>query len=252
MPDRVPEGAHRLPRQDAPRGVSNGAADDHGQALAGLLHQFVQCEQRRLGVEGVEDGFHQEEIAAAFQQGLRLLAVGRAQFVKADVACAGVVHVGADAGRARRGAQRAGHEARPVRRAVAVAGLARKMRCGHVHLVGQVGQAVVLLRDGGGAEGVGLHHVGAGGQVLLMDALNDIGPCQHQQVVVAFEVLRVVGQARAAEIRLGELFPLDHGAHRAVQDDDALLENAGQSYRAGVGDPLNVHAVDCRNRPIPR
>ena len=249
MAHRVPERPHRLPGQDAARGVGDRAADDDRQALTRLLHQLVQRKQRRLGVERVEDGFHQKEVAAAVQQALRLLAVGRAQLVETHVARTGVVHVGADAGRARRGAQRAGHEARVFRGAEPVAGLARPARRGYVHLVGQRGQTVVLLRNRGGAEGVGLHDVGSGGEVLLVDALDHVRPRQHQQIVVALQVLGMVCQARAAEVGLGQLLLLDHRAHRAVEDDDALLENRGQGCRAGVGDPMGVHALDCRNRP---
>ena len=45
---------------------------------------------------------------------------------------------------------------------------------------------------------------------------------QHQQVVVALHELGEVGEARAAIARLVELVALDHGAHGAVDDQDAL------------------------------
>ena len=54
-----------------------------------------------------------------------------------------------------------------------------------------------------------------------MDALDDVGPRQDEQVVVALQVVRMVAEALTAVVRLGERVALDHGAHRAVQHEDA-------------------------------
>ena len=54
------------------------------------------------------------------------------------------------------------------------------------------------------AEGVGLDDVGAGLEILAVDAADDVGAGQHQQVVVAAQILRVIREALAAEIGLGE------------------------------------------------
>jgi hypothetical protein len=62
---------------------------------------------------------------------------------------------------------------------------ARASRGRHVHLVREVAEAVVVLRDRGGAEGVGLDQVGAGLEVRLVDLAHDVRPRQHQQLVVA-------------------------------------------------------------------
>ncbi len=62
---------------------------------------------------------------------------------------------------------------------------------------------------------------------------DDVGPRQHQQVVVALQVARVILEALAAEVGLGQLVPLDHRAHRAVEDEDALREqSSSQSCRS--------------------
>jgi hypothetical protein len=116
MAHAVPEGAHGLAAQDAAGGIGHGAADDQRQALAAVGEVFLDGEQRRLGVERVEDGFHQQQVGAAFDQAFDLLVVGGAQLLEVDVARARVVDVGADAGGARRRAQGAGDEARLVRR----------------------------------------------------------------------------------------------------------------------------------------
>jgi hypothetical protein len=51
-----------------------------------------------------------------------------------------------------------------------------------------------------------------------MDAADDAGLGQHQQVVVALEVVRVILEAFAAVVGLLQAVALDHGAHRAVED----------------------------------
>jgi hypothetical protein len=64
----------------------------------------------------------------------------------------------------------------------------------------------------------GGHHVGAG---------------EAEEVVVALEVLPVVAQAVAAVVGLGEAVALQEGPQGAVQDEDALVEQAAQ--RGGYG-----------------
>ncbi len=233
MAHRVPEGLDGLARQDAAGGVGDGARDHHRQADAALLEHFLGGEDRRLGVERVEDGFDQDDVDAAIEQAVELFNVGHAQLVEGDVARARVVHVGRDRRRLGLRAERAGHEARLVRRAVLVTGLARQLRGHQVQLVGQFRQVVVALRDRGGAEGVGLDDVGAGFQVLAVDLRDHVRPHQRQQFVVALQVLAMAGEALAAEIGLAQLVALDHRAHGAVQDQDALAQQAGEIAAAG-------------------
>ena len=114
-------------------------------------------------------------------------------------------------------------------RAVDVVGGATGQPCGlAVELAGQVGHAVVGQRDGVRVEGVGLEDVGAGLEVLPVDRLDDPGRRDGEQVVVALEVLRPVGEPLAAVGRLRGAVALDRGAHRAVDDQDPLRQQAGQ------------------------
>jgi hypothetical protein len=53
-----------------------------------------------------------------------------------------------------------------IGRAVLVAGRARQLGALEVHLIGQIGHVIVLLRNRGRAKGIGLDQVGAGGQVF--------------------------------------------------------------------------------------
>ena len=245
----VPEGADGLAAEDAAGGVGDRAADDQRQALAAGLKVFVDRKQRRLGVEGVEYRLDQQHIAAAFDQRLHLLQVGCAQIFKAGVARPWVVDVGADAGGLGRGAERADHIARMLGRAVLVAGRARQPRRLQVHLGGQMGHVVVGLGHRGGAKGVGLDQVGATGQIAFVDVGNQIGPGQAEQLVVAFDVLVEVLEALAPVLRLAELEALDHGAHGAVKNGNALAQKAGQGLGAGVGESSHGAIVGSRCAP---
>ena len=75
-------------------------------------NSLVACEDRRLGVQRVEDGLDQEEVGAALEQAARLLAVGVAQLVEGDGAGARIVDVGRHRGGAVGRPDRAGDEAR--------------------------------------------------------------------------------------------------------------------------------------------
>ncbi len=66
-----------------------------------------------------------------------------------------------------------------------------------------------------GAEGVGLDDVGTGSQIRGVNLFDDVGPAEHEDVVVA---------VLAAELVQRKVAGLDGGAHRAVVDDDALLD----------------------------
>ena len=91
------------------------------------------------------------------------------------------------------------------------------------------------MRHGGGTEGVGFQDVGAGFKILLVNLADHVGPGELQQLVVAFQGFRVVAETLAAIVVLAEPVALDHRAHRAVEDDDALAQDLGQPRAARVG-----------------
>ena len=89
-------------------------------------------------------------------------------------------------------------------------------------------ELVVSLRNGGRIEGARLENVGAGFQVVAVDAADDVGAGQDQQVVVALEVVRVIGEALAAVVGFLQPVALDHRAHRAVEDEKTSGEESGK------------------------
>ena len=68
-----------------------------------------------------------------------------------------------------------------------------------------------------------------------MNVLDDVGPREAQQIVAAFELLRVVGELRAAKVALFELVRLDHRPHRAVEHEDASEQQLLEAGDRGGG-----------------
>ena len=108
----VPECFGGLARQGAAGGVGDGAGNHDRQFDTQGFEHALHGEDRGLGVEGVEDGFDQDQVGAAFDQALGGLGVVFDQFIEGHVAVAGVVHVGRQRAGAAGRAQYAGHEAR--------------------------------------------------------------------------------------------------------------------------------------------
>ena len=225
MAHGIPERFGRLARQRAARRIRDRAGDDDRQLDAVIFEIQIDCEQRGLGVECVENGLDQQEIDAALDQTVDGLGVSRNQLVVRDVAKTRIVDVGGN----RRGAigrpQCAGHETRPAVLLFDFVGhRTRESGRFEIQFVDQVLHSVVGLRDRGRVKRVGLDQVGARGEILRVDFADDRGLRERQKVVVAFEIAREVLEALAAIAGLIELVALDHGAHRAVQYDDALVE----------------------------
>ena len=201
--------------------------------MTGLVVEALDREQRGLRVQRVEDRLDEEEIAAAVGEPARLLVVRVRERVERDVARARIVDVRRDRRGLRRRPERAGDEARTVRRRIHVARGARDPRGLDVHLVREVLQVIVGLRDRRRAERVRLDEIRARGQILLVDLANHVRLRQRQELVVALQMQldtrhREVAEALAAIRGLVELVALDHRPHRAVDDEDAPREQFGQ------------------------
>ena len=224
-----------------------------GRRSPRVLEVLVDREQRRLGVERVEDGLDQQQVGAAFDQRLDLLVVGGAQLLEVDVARARVVHVGADAGGLGRRAEGAGDEARLVRawrtcrRRRARAGPRRgssrapgrpcRSRPARSWWRRRCWSRSCRRRRPGSLRGCRGSRRAASG---LSSSL------------LPFTSLWMVLEALAAVLRLAQLEALDHGAHGAVEDGDALLEQAGQGLAAGVDRCGFMVSADCRKQSVER
>ncbi len=228
---RVPERFRRLPGEQPPGAVGDGAGDHHRQRAARRLERFGDGVDRGLGVERVEDRLDQQDVGAALDQAARLLAIGDAQLVEGDGAEARIADVRRDRGGAVGRPERAGDEARAAVLLLRdVGGGAREPRALDVELVRDLLHAVVGLRDRGRRERVGRDDVGAGAEIFQMDFPDRVGLREDQQVVVAADLAVPGIEARAAIAALVELELLDHGAHGAVEHQDALGRDAAESF----------------------
>ncbi len=93
---------------------------------------------------------------------------------------------------------------------------------------------IVVHGHGVGVKGTGLQNIRTCLKILAVNTADDVRLGQQQQVVVAFDINGMVGkstafpcvtakQLGAAIMRFGQLVTLDHRTHRAVQYQDALL-----------------------------
>ena len=90
---------------------------------------------------------------------------------------------------------------------------------------GFVGIKKVVQPDGGGAERIRFDNIGAGVEILAMDLSDDLGLGQLEEFEASLQVLALpIAKAIAAIIGFGEVITLDHGAHGAIENDDAFLE----------------------------
>ena len=81
-----------------------------------------------------------------------------------------------------------------------------------------------------------------------MDLADDVGPGERQQVVVALQVVVVIGQQRAAEVGFVQPITLDHRTHRAVDEQDALGELLAEAV-GGHGHPFRGAPLYCGAGP---
>ncbi len=234
---RVPERFAGLARKRAAGSVGDGAGNHHRQPQIVQLEVFLNGKQRGLRVERVENRLDHQDVGAALDQAVDGFQIRHAQLVERHVAESRVVDVGRNRRGARSRAEHAGDEARLVRiqRGRLVGSLTRQPGGGEVELRHQEFHVVIRHRNRGGVEAVGFQNIRARRQILGVDFLDDVRLCQAQQVVVAFQVVREVGKARAAIVGFVELVRLDHRPHRAVKHEDTLGKQGIQQGKTGHG-----------------
>ena len=216
-------------------GVRDRPGEHDRQIQAVFVAVLIHGKDSRFGVKGVEDGFDEDQINAAFHQAIQRFQVGFNQLVEIGVAVTRVVHVRADAGRTVGGTQYPCDIAGLVRRRRLVSGFTGHPGGSHIDFPRQVLHVVIGHGDGGGIEGVGLDNVSAGVQISLVKGLDPFRLRHAEQIIVALEVAWPVGKTAPPEVLLGELAALNHGAHAAIQNQDAFLQLGGQGGTHALG-----------------
>ena len=81
----------------------------------------------------------------------------------------------------------------------------------------------IVQPDGGGAEGVRLDDVRARLEIARVNLVDDLWPRQKEKFDAPLQILAFpILEARASVVGFGQLVLLNHGAHRAIEHDDAL------------------------------
>ena len=87
----------------------------------------------------------------------------------------------------------------------------------------------IVQTDGGGAECICLDDIRAGFEIFGVNLLDNLRLRQLQQLQTAFEVFALpIAKAFSSIILLGKLVALDHRAHGAIENDDALAQHCLQ------------------------
>ena len=119
------------------------------------------------------------------------------------------------------------------------AGLPREPRSLDVHVVDGALEPVVRLADRGRRERVRRRDVRAGGEVLPVDVEHEVGARQVEQVGIAGDVVRMVGEALAPVVLRVEPGVLDHRPPRAVEHEDPLREESSSLLRVSLTPSLS-------------
>ena len=258
MLHRVPEcfgglrGDHRL------AAASHRRRNHHRQFLAVLIEHLADGDQRRLGIQRIEDRLDQQQIDAAGDQRAHLLHVGRLHLVESDHAETRIIGIGRVRKRHRQRPDRSRHKPLARGRVPDPIGpfpaLPRRLL---VDLPRQVAEKRIFndlliergifppamlprivhkefaLRDAGRAEGVGLDDVRPGLEKSAMDVADHLRLRQREQVAVVQQVLLRVLEALSADVRFRHAVGADGRAHRSVDDGDSALEDLLQRMLMG-------------------
>ena len=91
------------------------------------------------------------------------------------------------------------------------------------------GKKKLVQANRGCTESIGFNHVGAGAEIFFVDALDRLRFRQQQKLDRAFEILAFpIAKALASIIRFGQAEAMQRCAHRAVEHDDALVQQRGK------------------------
>ena len=234
MCDGGPEGLGRLPRQGTTRRIGDGAGDHHREPDAGLVRELRNGEQGRFCVQRIKDRFDEQQIGPAIDQPPDRLRVRRHQRVEGDIARTGVFDFRRNGGRAIRRAEHPGHEARALGGLILIRHAASQGGGCHVEFIGERLHAVIGHGDRVGIERVGLENIGTGREVLGMDSGHNLRLGEYQQVIVPLEVAGPVGEPGPAIIGLLQPMTLQHGAHGAVEDKDAVRQKVAETGESTI------------------
>ena len=232
--NRIPEGFGCLARQGSPTCIGNRAGNKDRQIDPFVMQKLFDRKYRCFGVQGVEYRLDQQYIGATVDKPRHGLGINIHQLFKSGVPESRIVDVRRDRGRSISRTQNTGHKTRLVRRIGAdiVGHAPGNTRSFVVQGVNMIFHTVIGHGDRGGIEGVGLQNIDARVQKPAVNFLDHIGQGQRQQIVIAFLGKPVVDEPITPVVGLFQLVSLYHCAHRAIDDQDSLLQQSAQFFSA--------------------
>ena len=275
VPHRVPQRLDGLRRDHRLAAAPDRRRHHHRERHAVLLEHLLDRDERRLGVERIEDRLDEEHVGAPRDERSHLARVGRFHLVEGDDAEAGIVGIGRIRERHRERADGAGDEA-----ALSVGGahaigpftaFARRLdvdlprevvqeRAGEDGVVergvlpppvlARIVDEELALPDVRGAEGVRLDDVGSRLEEATVDVADHLRLREREEVAVVQQVLLGVGKAAPADVRLLHVVGANRRAHRAVDDGDALLEESLERVNHVAHDRARL-SMDERGNHVP-
>ena len=253
---------HRIPVSlDGLRGnhglttATHSGGNHDGQALAGLLKDFLNGHECSFGIERIKNRFHQQQIYAARDERTHFVNVSGLHLVKGADAKARVIRVRRVGERHRQRSDGPGHETRTARFvgnaigpfATLARGLFVDFPCQVVEerildyalikrwifapaMLARVVHEKFALADAGGGKGVGLDDIGASLQKAAVDVANRARLRQGIEVAIVLQILLGILEPLAPDLCLAQPVGADGGAHRAVNDDDAFAQGTVQEF----------------------
>ncbi len=182
MHDRVPECLRRLPCQGATTGIRDRSGYHNRQVLSQGLQAVQHRINCRLGIEGIKNGFYQENIRSALNQAPCGFGIGLHQFVKRNIPETRIIDIRRNRGGTVAGAQNTRDKTGPAGRLFLdpVGHGSGQAGSFHVQFMHQVLHVVIRHGNRIGIEGVGLENVGARFKILPMNVGNDVGLSEGQ------------------------------------------------------------------------
>ena len=160
MIDRGPESLGGLPRQCTSGGIGNGTGNHYRQADILLIEILLNRKQRRLGIQCIKDGFHQNHIRAAIHQAAHRFSVGFNQLIESHITVAGIIHIRRNRRGAIGGTQYTGDKTRFVGSGHGIRRITGQSGTFVVQFIHQRFHAVVGHGNRGAVKGIGLDDIG--------------------------------------------------------------------------------------------
>ncbi len=210
------QGRADLGAQEHDAGGLEGEGADQRHLNTQRVHRPARPDDARLRLQQILGGLHDQRVGAAREEALRVLLVTVAQDVVRDVAERGQLGAGAD--------RAEDPPLAAVLRTELIRDLAGDPGTRLGQLVDPVGDLILIRRRMVRTKRVRLHTVDTDREVLLMHRPHDVGPRDVQDLVAAFEILKILQR---------RVLCLEHGAHRPVGHHHTCGECLSEGVCAG-------------------